>query len=176
MSYEMGEHSYGFITSNGDGAIIVGKFCSISNEVQAEFFPDHRVDWISTYPFSAVELLTYTGETWPTAEGLKGHPKHNSNKVVIGNDVWIGQKVIFLADAEVGDGAVIGMHSVVAGKIPPYSVAVGNPARPVKKRFSDAIIEKLLEIKWWDWPKEKIDKFVPLLYSDNVEEFVAAVG
>lgn len=75
---------------------------------------------------------------------------------IIGNDVWIGENVTILPGVHIGDGAIIGANSVVAKDIEPYSIAVGNPCRVVKKRFDDETIEKLLELKWWDWGEEKI--------------------
>jgi len=158
---EMGQHTYGKISQYGHGGVKVGKFCSIANGVQAVFLWDHRTDWISTFPFSQklgwVEVPT---------EGTR------DEKIVIGNDVWIGVNAVFLGGAEVLDGAVIGAYSVVAGNIPPYTVAVGNPAKPIKKRFTDEEIEGLLKIKWWDWTDEKIRENVGLLTTNNVREFI----
>ena len=75
---------------------------------------------------------------------------------IIGNDVWIGENATILPGVHIGDGAIIGANSVVAKDIDPYSIAVGNPCRVVKKRFDDETIEKLLELKWWDWDEERI--------------------
>ena len=75
---------------------------------------------------------------------------------MIGNDVWVGERVTFLPGARVGDGAIIGAGAVVAGVVPAYAVAVGNPCRVVKKRFDEQTIRRLLEIRWWDWPAETI--------------------
>ncbi len=76
--------------------------------------------------------------------------------VTIGNNVWIGLHCIILAGVTIGDGAVIGAGSVVTKSVEPFTIAVGNPAKPVRKRFSDATIKKLLKDKWWDWNEEKI--------------------
>ena len=85
-------------------------------------------------------------------------PKLRSVKgpVTIGNNVWIADNVMILSGVSVGDGAVLGAGSIVTKDVPPYSVAVGSPARVIKKRFSEEIIEQLLEIQWWDWPEDKI--------------------
>jgi len=90
--------------------------------------------------------------------------------VVIGNNVWIGDAAIILSGVNISDGAVIGAGSVVTRDIPPFAVAVGNPARVIKKRFSEKIITQLLQVRWWDWSEEKIARnryFFELNLVDN---------
>ncbi len=89
---------------------------------------------------------------------------------VIGNDVWIGQNATVMPGVHIGDGAIIGANSVVASDIPPYTVAVGNPCRVVKKRFDDELTELLLEFKWWDKSIEEIDDLMPLLSCGDLEK------
>ena len=88
---------------------------------------------------------------------------------VVGNDVWIGQNVTVMPGVHIGDGAIIGANSVVAKDIPPYSIAVGNPCRVIKKRFDDEMTELLLKFKWWDKSIEEIDALIPLLSSEDLE-------
>lgn len=76
--------------------------------------------------------------------------------VVIGNAVWMGDSVIVLPDVTIGDGAVIGAGSVVTKSIPDFCVAVGNPARVIKQRFSDELLTLIREIRWWEWSEQKI--------------------
>lgn len=161
MGLDIGKHTYGSISLRGNGIVTVGKFCSIANGVKALFFDDHRVDWITTFPFL---------QRWK----MLGVPDQATRpeKIVVGNDVWLGTDVILLGGDNIGDGAVIGAFSVVSGKIPPYTVAVGNPAKPVKERFTDEQIQSLLQIKWWDWPDEKIIEYAALLSSDKINEFL----
>ena len=90
--------------------------------------------------------------------------------------MWIGRNALILSGAKIGDCAVVGAGAVVAGNIPPYSVAVGNPAKVVKYRFSSEQIEKLLSIRWWDWPEDKINDYLPLICSPSIEEFIAAAS
>ena len=143
----------------------VGKFCSIANNLSIILGGNHRVDWISTYPF-----MSFT-HNFPNANNIQGHPATKGN-VIIGNDVWIGMHVTIMSGVIIGDGAVIGAHSVVAKNIPPYAIAVGNPAKVVKYRFDTNTIEQLMKLQWWNWPIEKIRKNVHLLCNNNIQNFV----
>jgi len=80
----------------------------------------------------------------------------SKGSVVIGNDCWIGTEVMILSGVNIGHGAVIGARAVVSKDVPPYAVVVGNPARVVKFRFAEDIIERLLTLQWWDWSADKI--------------------
>ena len=77
--------------------------------------------------------------------------------IVIGNDVWIGNRVMIKAGVNIADGAVIGMGSIVTKDIGPYEIWAGNPARMIRKRFDDETIAALEEMKWWNWNDEKIE-------------------
>ena len=88
---------------------------------------------------------------------------------VIGNDVWIGQNAVILPGVHIGDGAIIGANSVVGSDILPYTIAVGNPARVIRKRFDDELIRLMLAFKWWDKSIEEINQLIPLLTSGNLE-------
>lgn len=163
-----GEYSYAapiLAIWGGETYYTVGKFCSIAGNLVIMLGGNHRVDWISTYPFMA-----FTHQ-FPNASNIQGHPATKGN-VIIGNDVWIGNNVTIMSGVTIGDGAVIGAHSVVAKNIPPYAIAVGNPARVVKYRFDANTIEQLLKLQWWNWPIEKIRKNVHLLCSHNIQNFI----
>lgn len=86
-------------------------------------------------------------------------PYEPSKKVEIGNDVWIGEGVCIVSGVKIGDGAIIGAHAVVTKDVDPYTVVAGVPARMIRKRFDEESIGKLLEMKWWDWPDEKLEKY-----------------
>ena len=88
---------------------------------------------------------------------------------VIGNDVWIGQNAVILPGVHIGDGAIIGLNSVVAGDVPPYTIVAGNPAKKIRKRFDDELIELMLRFKWWDKSIEEINSLIPLLSSGDLE-------
>lgn len=93
---------------------------------------------------------------------------------VVGNDVWIGQNVTILPGVHIGDGVVIGANSVVGSNIPPYTIAVGNPCRVIKKRFDDETIEKLLKLKWWDYPIEIIEENIDKLLENDIDALIEA--
>lgn len=82
---------------------------------------------------------------------------------MIGNDVWIGQNAVILPGVHIGDGAIIGADSVVGSDIEPYTIVVGNPARVLRKRFDDELIELMLSFKWWDKSIEEINSLIPIL-------------
>ncbi len=92
------------------------------------------------------------------------------DNIVIGNDVWLGMNVTILDNTTIGDGAVIGAGSVVSGAIPPYAIAVGNPAKIIKYRFSPDEIEKLCESKWWELEKGTLQSLG--INTTNVAEFL----
>jgi acetyltransferase-like isoleucine patch superfamily enzyme len=164
----IGEFSYGAPTVMewGDGAqLVIGKFCSIAEKVTIFLGGNHNTHWVSTYPFSAL------GEAWQEAKELSGHPATKGD-VVIGNDVWIGYGATILSGVHIGNGAIIGAHCVVASDVEPYTIVVGNPAKGIKKRFSDEEIEALCKINWWDWDSVKIRRFLPLLCDGDIKTFI----
>lgn len=91
----------------------------------------------------------------------------------IGNDVWIGRDAVIMGGVHIGDGAVIATHAVVTKDVEPYTIVGGNPAKPLKKRFDEDTIKKLLKIKWWDWPVYKVMENLDLLCSENTDELIA---
>lgn len=152
-------HFYPFV---GD-KLIIGKFCAIAKGIKFIMNgANHRMNGITTYPFNIM------GNGWEkSAPKLENLPLKGDT--VIGNDVWIGENVTILPGVHIGDGAIIGANSVVAKDIEPYSVAVGNPCRVVRKRFDEEIIKKLCALKWWDWDEEKIFKNLDALTSGSLE-------
>ena len=92
---------------------------------------------------------------------------------VIGNDVWIGQNATILPGVHIGDGAIIGMNSVVGSDVAPYTIVAGNPARIIRKRFDDELIEIMLKLKWWDKSIDEIEDLIPLLSNSDLD-FVKA--
>ena len=168
MPYIIGEYSYGLpkvLHWGEDANLIIGKFCSIADNVTIFLGGNHRVDWITTYPFNKLN------NEFPTATDILGHPSTKGN-VIIGNDVWIGYGSTIMSGVKVGDGAVIGACSVVTKDVKPYEIVAGNPAKFIKKRFDDEVITQLLDIAWWNWPIEKINSEVCFLCDNNIENFI----
>ena len=99
----------------------------------------------------------------------------DSGDVIIGNDVWIGSGATIMSGVTIGDGAVVAANSHVCSRVPPYSVFGGNPARLIKMRFSEEIVQRLLQLKWWDLPDDAINRLVHLLCSPNVDELINAL-
>ncbi|MCR5674245.1 MAG: CatB-related O-acetyltransferase [Lachnospiraceae bacterium] len=138
----------------------IGKFCSIAMGVTIVLGGEHRVDWITTYPFNAV---------LPFFPEITGHPASKGD-IIIGNDVWIGSGAKILSGVKIGDGAVIAANALVTSDVAPYSIAGGVPAKHIRYRFPEEQIEKLCEIRWWDWPDEAILVAIPLLQSERIDE------
>jgi len=150
-------HHYDFI---GD-KLIIGKFCQIG--AGAEFVmngANHQMNAVSTYPFY---IFGSWDQSVPSKEDLpfKGD-------TVVGNDVWIGQNSTILPGVHIGDGAIIGLNSVVTRDVPPYTIVAGNPAKAVRKRFDDELIDLLLKLKWWDKSVEEINALIPLLSCSDL--------
>ncbi|MBO7520219.1 MAG: CatB-related O-acetyltransferase, partial [Clostridia bacterium] len=89
---------------------------------------------------------------------------------VIGNDVWIGQNAVILPGVNIGDGAIIGANSVVGSDVEPYTVVAGNPARMIRKRFDDELIDLMLKFKWWDKSVDEINLLIPVLTCGDLEK------
>ena len=148
----IGEFTYGkplVLFENDESNLIIGKYCSIGDEVIIFLGGNHNIEWITTYPFSALPKY------FPEAKGIKGHPSTKGD-VVIGNDVWIGRGSIIMSGIQIGHGAVIAAGAVVTKNVGCYEVWGGNPAKLIKKRFDEDTIAKLLELKWWDWERDRI--------------------
>lgn len=155
-SYFFGDYTYGkpeILHWGEDARLSVGRFCSIAEKVKIFLGGNHRTDWVTTYPFNALP------EYFPAAKDIVGHPATKGD-VVIGHDVWIGHGATIMSGVNIGDGAVIAAEAVLSKNVGPYEIWGGNPARFIKKRFDDETIEKLLQLKWWDWPIADIQERV----------------
>jgi acetyltransferase-like isoleucine patch superfamily enzyme len=147
--------------------IDIGAFCSIADGVIIFGGGEHRPDWVTTYPLRIAFNSPGAGQ-----DGLP----HTKGRTFIGNDVWIGHGAMVLSGVTVGDGACIGAGAVVSKDVPPYAIVAGNPARVVRMRFDEQVVARLLEIRWWRWPIEKIRAFESLLCSGDIAAFIAAAS
>ncbi|WP_294227862.1 CatB-related O-acetyltransferase [uncultured Shimia sp.] len=135
----------------------IGKFCQIAHGVRfITSSANHATDGLSCYPFPVFINAVPDGYQPDTRDTMVGH------------DVWLGYGAMILPGAQIGHGAIIGAGAVVRGTVPPYSIVTGNPGTVIKKRFDDATISELLEIAWWDWPKEKIERAIPAIMAGDV--------
>lgn len=164
--YQFGKGTYAgklAVLAWGEGATLsIGNYCSIADGVTIFLGGEHRTDWVTTYPFSAL---------WDGARHIAGHPATKGN-VTIGSDVWLGQSSVVLSGVTIGHGAVIAAYAVVTKDVPPYAIAAGNPARIIKYRFRSEEIESLLRIAWWNWPEEEIRKSLSDLLSEQIGQFI----
>ena len=163
--YSIGRFSYGepkVVGFKNLSNFKVGSFCSINPEVTILLDGEHRIDWVTTYPFSVLfnEFQQFTGD--PATKG----------DVIIGNDVWIGMNVTILSGVKIGDGAVVGAGSVVVKDVPPYAIVGGVPAKLIRMRFDQKTVDSLIKIKWWDWDLQRIRENMPLLLSNHMEDFI----
>lgn len=152
------------LPDEGADRLVIGSFCSIGSG--AAFImagnQGHRNEWISTFPFF---FMPEAPEFENAANGYLP-----AGDTVIGNDVWIGSEAIIMPGITVGDGAVIGTRALVTKNVEPYAIVGGNPAKTIRKRFDDGSIALLLEMKWWDWPAERLKAAMPLMTSGNIAE------
>ena len=147
----------------------VGKFCSIASH--ARINPGtHPMGRVSQHHFT-YRRVQY-GFAGPDDEAF--FDWRRENKCIIGHDVWIGHGATILPGVSVGTGAVVGAGAVVSRDVAPYEIVAGVPARPVRKRFPEQAIEKLLAIAWWDWDRATLEaRFQDFL---TLETFLESYG
>jgi virginiamycin A acetyltransferase len=143
--------------------LIIGKFCALARGIKFIMNgANHKLDGFSTYPFQIF------GNGWqkvtPQSEELP-----YKGDTVIGNDVWIGYESVVMPGVQVGDGAIIAAKSVVVGNVSPYTIVGGNPAKPIRQRFADDVIQALLEVAWWNWNIEKITRNLDQIVAANID-------
>lgn len=142
-------------------SLYIGKFVQIAHGVQIiTSSANHQMDGFSTYPFDVF------GEPWRSSYEAKWP---NKGDTVIGNDVWIGHQAMIMPAVTIGDGAIIASGSVVTKDVPPYAIVGGNPAKIIRYRFDEKTIESLLDIKWWNWPIERINENIAVIVGGDIE-------
>ena len=144
--------------------LTIGKFCAIASGTKFIMGPaNHRINSATTYPFAVFE------GAW--AERIPPHMDQLPRKgdIIVGSDVWIGRESVIMPGVKIGEGAVVAAYSVVVKDIPPYWVAGGNPARPLKPRFDEELTGLLMRFRWWDLPPEELLEWLPALCSPDLE-------
>lgn len=165
--WSIGEHTYGApeVIEAEYASLEIGNFCSIGPSVLI-VLGNHRTDIVTTYPFKTLKHF------WPEArDGADDHTSRGD--IVIGHDVWIGARAVITSGVNIGSGAVIAAGAIVTKDVPPYAIVGGNPAKIIRYRFSEDIIEKLLDIAWWNWSEDILRERLPTLMQDDIHNFVA---
>jgi len=164
----VGRHSYGVrtgtvnsILNSPEDRVEIGNFTSIAQHVQF-VFGEHELSRVSTFPLRTI--------IQPRRENQDAYSR---GPIRIGSDVWIGAAAIVRSGTTIGDGAVLAAGAVVTKDVPAYAIVGGVPAKIIRFRFSPEQIARLLEIRWWNWPDDRIIRSMPLFYG-NVDEFIKA--
>jgi acetyltransferase-like isoleucine patch superfamily enzyme len=167
---EVGEGTYGAtgikVLEWQRGSVVrIGKYCSIAEAVTILLGENHAHDRISAYPFQKLMLKA--------VDGAKSDSYTNGD-VTIGHDVWIGMGVTIMSGVSIGHGSIIAAYSHVTKDVPPYHIVGGNPAKVVRKRFTDEEIKQLLALRWWD--HRDVRSIAPMLVKNTVSELAAALS
>ena len=150
--------------------LIIGKYCSIACGAKFLFnCANHSLKSLSSYTFPLF------WEEWGLDKSDVASAWDNRGDIIIGNDVWIGYEAVIMAGVHIGDGAIIGARAVVTKDVPPYTIVGGVPARTIRKRFDDAVIDKLQALKWWNWPEERIRQNLPYLIDGNIGKLLQSI-
>lgn len=150
---------------HANNTISIGNFCSLAERVSIFSGGNHPLNFGTTHPLKLfLRQAEFTDWTEDCGDG--------GEATIIGNDVWIGHEACILSGSIIGDGAVIGAKSVVRCDVPPYAIVIGNPAIVIRYRFDTEVINKLLEIKWWNWPIEKIEQYASIIASNDIETLI----
>lgn len=148
--------------------LVIGKYCSIACGAKFIFTSaNHTRTSLSTYPFG----IFFNDWDLPVSEITSCWD--NKGDIVIGSDVWIGYHATILQGVTIGDGAIIGARAVVSRDVPPYTVVGGVPARPIRRRFDEETVARLLRLRWWDWPDEKVKAKLPALRVGDLDALEA---
>ena len=145
--------------------LVIGRYCALAEgSVFMMGAANHRLSSVTTYPFNVF------GGKWRDISTPHIDELPHKGDTVIGNDVWIGHKAVIMPGVMIGDGSIVAAWSVVTKSFPPYSVIGGNPARLIRKRFDDELIDLLLKLRWWDKSPEEVTELIPLLVSPDLDD------
>lgn len=152
---------------NGD-RLVIGRFCSIACGAKFMFTSgNHSMQSLANYTFPIFF------DEWGLDAKDICDAWDNKGDTVIGNDVWIGYEAVIMPGVKIGDGAVIGTRAVVTKDVPPYTIVVGVPAKPIRRRFDDATVEKLEALRWWDWDEDRLKRALPAIQAGDIAALAA---
>ncbi len=166
LDVAMGDYSY-VVNDSQITYTTMGKFCSIAamTRINPGNHPMHR----ATQAHFTYRASAYFPDESDEAEFFAWRKSH---RVHIGHDVWIGHGAIVLPGRSIGTGAVIAAGAIVTKDVPAYTIVAGNPARPIKRRFSEAVADRLARLAWWDWDHDALRRALPDFRKLGIEEFL----
>lgn len=142
--------------------LVIGKFCALAKGVKFIMNgANHKLSGFSTYPFQIF------GHGWEKVMPGKSDLPYKGD-TTIGNDVWIGYDSLIMPGVKIGNGAIVSARSVVTSDVPAYTLVGGNPARPIRQRFSAEVVSALESIAWWNWPIGKITRHLELIVAADI--------
>lgn len=166
-SFEQRNVLYNF----GPERLVIGRYCALAEGVRFIMSGgNHRTDGVSTFPF------TIFGGDWGERTLDIALGAASRGDTVVGNDVWIGYQALIMPGVRIGNGAIVAAGSVVVSDVPAYGVVGGNPARLLRRRYSDSEVELLERIAWWDWPVEKVTEHVRVIMAGTPAELAEVAG
>jgi acetyltransferase-like isoleucine patch superfamily enzyme len=175
----VGRHTYGInrktislALSSNSPCVEIGSFCSVAPGVVMLANTEHPTNLPSTFPFKTIFSQRTKNKSYPRYFNFDAASR---GPIKIGHDVWIGQNVIILSGVSIGTGAIVGAGSLVAKNIPPYAVAVGNPAKVIRFRFSPEVVLRLLSSEWWTLSDECLIELEEYLYDTDINKFLDRV-
>lgn len=152
---------------NGD-RLVIGRFCSIACGAKFMFTSgNHSMQSLANYTFPIFF------DEWGLDAKDICDAWDNKGDTVIGNDVWIGYEAVIMPGVKIGDGAVIGTRALVTKDVPPYTIVGGVPAKPIRRRFDDATVEKLEALRWWDWDEDRLKRALPAIQAGDIAALAA---
>jgi phosphonate metabolism protein (transferase hexapeptide repeat family) len=163
---EVGDFSY--FERHGEAIYTqVGKFCSIAANVRINAL-EHPMERLTTHKIS------YRPNEYVKYHSVDGafRERRREKRVVIGNDVWIGHGAVVMPGVTLGHGCIVGANAVVTRDVEPFQIVAGAPARVLRDRFLPAVKERIIKMKWWDWPLELIARMLPDMQQMNIENFL----
>ncbi len=159
-------HHYEFL---GD-KLVIGRFCAIATGARFVMNgANHAMTGFSTYPFNIF------GGGWEDGFDFATITAGNKGDTTVGNDVWIGADALILPGVTIGDGAIIAASSVVSRDVAPYAIVAGNPASERRRRFEPEIVTRLLALRWWDWPIDRIGRNLAAIRGADIDALEKAV-